>query len=148
MTQRVDATPLAGRATDQALPLVQITWPGIDATAWRCYLRFIAARADRDAGGLMLRDRADYLNGMAVYEAEHDLHHGRVLTIHLFTAFDIANSVVPVRALLNAVIDTARSLDCASIQIRIYDEQPGLRTRLRRLGLAERAGYLWRKVAA
>ena len=146
--QSVRPTPLDGSSLVHALPLVQVTWPGVDTQCWSRYLRFIAERAHgRSAGGLELRDDAGYLNGLAVYEHEQDLQHGPVLTVHLFTALDLANSTAPVRVLLDAAIDRAKDLDCTGVQIRLYDEQPALRTRLRRFGLVERAGYLWKRIA-
>jgi hypothetical protein len=145
--QTVRSTSLHGSSLAQALPLVQVTWPGVDTRSWDRYLSFIAARANgRSAGGLELRDDAGYLNGLAVYEHEQDLQHGPVVTVHLFTALDLANSAAPAHVLLDAVIDRAKDLDCSGVQIRLYDEQPVLRTRLRRFGLVERAGYLWKRV--
>jgi hypothetical protein len=145
--QSVRPTSLAGSSMAEALPLVQVTWRGVDPQSWRHYLGFIAQRAQEcRAGALELRDGADYLNGLAVYERERDLQHGHVLTVHLFTALDLVNSTAPARVLLDAVIDLAKDLDCSGVQIRLYDEQPALRTRLRRFGLVERAGYLWKRI--
>jgi hypothetical protein len=146
--QSVRPTSLAGSAMADALALVQVTWPGVDSGAWGRYLAAIAQRANgRGVGGLALRDEAKYLNGLAVYEHEQDLQHGDVLTVHLFTALDLANSAAPARVLLDALMALARDLDCSGVQIRLYDQQPALRTRLRRFGLVERAGYLWKRIA-
>jgi hypothetical protein len=146
--QLVRPTSLGESAMAEALALVQVTWPGVDSRSWGRYLSAIAQRAKgRSAGGLALRDGAEYLNGLAVYEPEQDLQNGQVLTVHLFTALDLANSATPARVLLDAVIDRAKELDCSGVQIRLYDEQPALRTRLRRFGLVERAGYLWKRIA-
>jgi hypothetical protein len=139
---------LSGGLVAQALPLVQITWPHVDAAAWRRYTEFLAERTgDHEAGALALGDPEDYLNGLVVYEVEQDIHHGRVLTVHLFTAVDLANSVAPVQALLDGAATKAMDLSCNSLQIRLYNEQAALGARLRSLGLSDRAGYLWKRIA-
>jgi hypothetical protein len=130
----------------QALALVQMTWRDVDATTWRIYLRFIADRAEGLAGGLVLKDAAGYLNGVALYEVEQDLQNGRVLTIHVFTAVDIANSAAPVQVLLDAVLKKAADLDCAGVQVRLARRQAILRGHLHRLGLSDHTSWLWKTV--
>jgi hypothetical protein len=131
----------------QALALVQMTWPGVDATTWRLYLRFIADRTEpKQAGGLALNDAADYLNGLAIYEVERNLQCGRVLTIHLFTAMDLANSAAPVQALLDAVVKKAADLGCAAVNIRLARAQSVLRGQLRGLGLSDQMSWLWKSL--
>jgi hypothetical protein len=148
MTPSLHAVALPGDQILQALPLVQVTWPSTNARAWQSYVDFINSRTGGAASGVIaLGDDGNYLSGLMVYEVEHDLEQGAILTVHLFTAVDLANSDTPVRALIETAQAKAAALGCGSLQIRLYEEQTTLGTQLRSLGLSDRAGYLWLRTA-
>jgi hypothetical protein len=69
------------------------------------------------------------------------------LTVHLLTAADLANSDEPLRALLAAAERTAQTLNCRGLQIHPRPEQSALNTRLKVLGLDERACFLWKRIS-
>jgi hypothetical protein len=86
-----------------------------------------------------LLDSAGGLCGLFACRLEHELCEGRVLSISLFTAVDIANSLEPVRALLAAAEAKAKFYGCGSLRIRLSRDQSELVNRLRGLGLARSA---------
>lgn len=134
---------LSGPRVSQALPLIQTAWPHVNARAWQGYSRFFLTRLRRTKAGIVaICDSSDYLCGLFAYEVRPDLHDGLVLAVPLFMGADLQNSTVLIGNLLDAARQKARDFACAGLQIRLYPEQPSLRTRLRTLGLSERAGYL------
>jgi hypothetical protein len=148
MNQSLRSMALSGKQLPRALPLVRATWPGVGAQDWLTYVGFLTARTKgEEAGVIALGDPSDYLSGLLVYEAERDLQQGRVLTVPLFTVIDLANSVTPVRALLEAAKAKAADLGCGGLQVRLYPEQAALAMRLRLLGLSDRVGSLWQRLA-
>jgi len=73
------------------------------------------------------------------------LRAGPILSVRLFTAMDVANSLRPVRALLDAADAQARELDCNLVQIHLGSNQARLASRLRRLGLNHHASLHWKE---
>lgn len=142
MAVNLRALELATGAALEALPLLQVTWPDVTADAWHAYVRYIARRGS-GAGVVVLRDPAGYICGLMVYQVDRNLHEGQVLAVPLLTAIDLANSPAPVRCLLAAARAKAADLDCAGLQIRLYNEQSGVAGHVRRQGFTDRAGYLW-----
>ena len=51
---------------------------------------------------------------------------GPILAVHLFTAIDVANSLLTIRALLDAAEAQALELGCAAVRIRLHDGQAEL----------------------
>lgn len=138
---------LSADQVPEALPLIQVTWPSVDLASWQSFVQFFCAQtAAGDAGVLALRDPAGDLCGLLAYRLDRDLRVGPVLAVHLFTAVDLANSRRTVRALLDIAEARASQLGCAGVQIRLGNEQSGLASRLRALGLSSEAGLFWRKV--
>jgi hypothetical protein len=95
---------------------------------------------------LALRDSVGCICGVFAYRLTRDLQAGRVLAVELFTAADLANSLGTVRALLEAAEMQALELGCAGVQIRLYNDQPALASRLRTLGLLSEAGMFWKMI--
>lgn len=62
-------------------------------------------------GILAIRDLSGYLCGVLAYRRDRDLRMGFILSVHLFTAVDVANSLLHVRALLDAVEVRATEMD-------------------------------------
>jgi hypothetical protein len=127
---------------------VRLTWPRVDQRGWEEFVAFIRNRAGGDGAGVIaLGDEANYLSGLIVYESEHDLEEGRVLTLHLFTAVDLVNSLAPIHSLYRTATAKADELGCGGLQVRLHADQAAIAVHLRALGLSERAGYLWKKLA-
>jgi hypothetical protein len=122
----------------QTLPLAQVTWPGMDLEHWRTYIRSYAGAEPRASSGILaLRDAGDYFCAMFAYRVDLDVRRGKVLTVQLFTAVDLANSPAFTQRLLQAGEAKARELDCASLEIRLYRGQSNLALQLRYLGLVD-----------
>jgi len=133
----------------QTLPLVQATWPVVDVTGWRNFVQFFTDEAtSRESGVDGLRDSAGCFCGVFAYRLDRDLLIGPILTVHLFTAVDVANSLRSIRALLGAVETRAVELGCAAIRIHLCHGQVGLASRLRTLGLGSEVGQFWKKIDA
>lgn len=148
MTGDFRSIALSGRRVSQALPLIQTTWPYVDARAWHGYSQFFLARLrQKEAGIIAICDAADYLCGVLVYEVRPDLRAGQILAVPLFVAADLQNSTALIANLLETVRQKARELRCTGLQIHLHQEQPALRSRLQALGLSDQAEYLWERVA-
>ena len=133
----------------QTLPLVQATWPVVDLTGWRNFVQFFTDEAtSRESGVDGLRDSAGCFCGVFAYRLDRDLLIGPILTVHLFTAVDVANSLRSIRALLGAVETRAVELGCAAIRIHLCHGQAELASRLRTLGLGSEVGQFWKKIDA
>ena len=131
----------------EALPLIQVTWPSVDLASWQSFAQFFCGQtAAGGSGVLALRASGGDLCGLLAYRLDRDLREGLILAVHLFTAVDLANSLRTIRALLEIAETQACRLGCAGIQIRLGNEQSGLASRLRSLGLSSEAGLFWRKV--
>jgi hypothetical protein len=127
----VDA--LSGDEVDLAFPLIQATWLGADLASWRDFVAFFDGQSP--AGTLAVHDASHYICGVLTYRLEWDLHAGRIVGVHLFTAVDLMNSLRPAQALLDAVEIRASELGCGRVHIHLHKDQTGLGSRLRRLGL-------------
>lgn len=149
MTADFRTVPLSSRKISQALPLIQTTWPHVDTRAWHAYCRHFLARAKQTKAGIVaICDSSEYLCGVFVYEVQPDLHQTQTLTVPLFVAADLHNSVALIGNLLEAARQKARDLACVDLQIWIHQERPASRSRLKMLGLVDRAGYLWESVGS
>jgi len=147
MTSSYAAVILSTDLVPQAFPLIRATWPGVDLVAWRSFVRFFNEQETAGQSGVQaLRDPTGGLCGVFAYRLDWDLQLGPMLSVQLFTAVDVANSLRTVRALLDAVEARALQLSCGGIGIRLYGGQAGLAGRLRRLGLSSDAGFLRRDV--
>ena len=132
---------MSDQLAPQALPLVQATWPEVNLASWLSFVRFFNGE-DPDSRMLAMRDSSGYLCGILAYRLDHDLRDGPMLSIPLFTAVDVANSLQTVRALLDIARARASELGCAGVQIRLDKQQSKLAARLRSLGLSSEAGLL------
>ena len=140
------AGPLSGAQTAEVLPLVQVTWPGTDLAAWERYVQFFSGRSAAESGVLAMRDPSDCLCGLLVYSRHWSLGLGPILTVPLFTAVDMANSLEAVRALLEAVETLASALHCRALEIRLDRAQSRLADRLRLLDLSSDAGLFCKMI--
>ena len=139
----------AALSTDQAslaLPLVQATWPDVDLPSWLCFVQFFCQDVAEKSGILTISDLSGYLCGVLAYRRDRDLRLGFILSVHLFTAVDVANSLLPVRALLDAMEARATELGCAGVQIRMDPAQSQLAARLRILGLSSEVSMLRKRI--
>jgi hypothetical protein len=133
-----DSVSLSGEQASQALPLVQVIWPGVDVAAWQRSVRFFSEEAGA-SGVLAVRNEARYLCGVLAYRTDWDLQRDPILAVRVFAAMDLVNSLVTVRGLLDAAEMRAHQLDCAGVEIRLSTKQKGLAARLRALGVSSHA---------
>jgi len=131
--------PFSRTQAAEVLPLLQATWPGTDLAGWERYGQFFGGKPAAESGLLAMRDSGDCLCGLLVYRLHWSLDRGPVLTVPLFTAVDVANSLEAVRALLEAAERQASALHCAAVEIRLDRAQSRLADRLRLLGLSSGA---------
>ncbi len=138
---------LSGDQVPLAFPLIRATWPGADLASWQSFVEFFNDEIGaKRSGVLALRDPAGCICGVLAYRLDRDLRAGPILAIHLFTAVDLLNSLRTVRALLEAADGQALELGCAGVQIRLRNDQSGLASHLRSLGVAPEASLLWKKI--
>jgi hypothetical protein len=134
---------MSDQLAPQALPLVQATWPEVDLLNWLSFVRFFNGETTGpESCILVMSDPSGHLCGILAYRLDHNLRDGLMLSIPLFTAVDVANSLQTVRALLDIAKARASELGCAGVQIRMDKEQSKLAARLRSLGLSSEAGLL------
>jgi hypothetical protein len=138
---------LSGDQVPLALPLIQATWPSADLAAWGSFVASFDERVEpKRSGVIALHDGAGHICGVFAYRVDRDLQAGAILAVQLFTAVDVVNSLKTVRALLDAAKLRALELGCAGVQIRLSNDQAGLASRLRLLGLSSHAGFVWKEV--
>jgi hypothetical protein len=147
MNSRFEIVGLTRQHVARALPVVQATWPDVDLASWESFVQpFAAPAAPSQSGVLALSDASGTLCGLLAYRRDQDLRQP-VLAVQLFTVVDLANSPLTARALLDAAEIRARELGCPRVEIRLYQEQGELMSRLHALGLASEACLLQLKVA-
>lgn len=147
MSVSFHVVPLSGDQVSQAFPLIQVTSPGADLGSWLSFVEFFSGQpAAQGTGVLALHDPKRYICGILAYRLDRDLRAGSLLTVQLFTAVDLINSLRPVRALLDAAEARACELGCTGIQIRVSGEQTGLASRLRALGLSSEGELFCKKI--
>jgi len=134
---------ISDQLAPQALPLVQATWPDVDLLDWLSFVRFFNGETTGPQSCILaMRDSSGYLCGILAYRLDHHLRDGPMLSIPLFTAVDVANSLQTVRALLDIAKARAAALGCAGVQIRLDKAQSKLAARLRNLGVSSEAGLI------
>jgi hypothetical protein len=141
------AAALSDDEVSQAFPLIQATWPAADLCAWQSFVRFFNDRTMVGRAGVhAVRDPAGSICGIFAYRLDRDLRVGLLLAIQLFTAVDLINSRRTVRALLDAAEGQAGALNCDRVQIRLYNDQSGLASHLRALGLSSEGSLFWKRI--
>lgn len=147
MSASFNVAVLSGGQAPLAFPLIQATWPSIELASWLSFVEFFNdPKATTGSAVLALRDSVSCICGVLAYRLARDLRAGPVLAVELFTAADLANSLGTVRALLEAAEMQALELGCAGVQIRLYNDQPALASRLRTLGLLSETGMFWKMI--
>jgi len=122
-------TTFALRAEDIGIvfPLVRAIGTEIDLSRWDSFARRIIAAPTAAACGIIgLRSAAGYVSGLFIYRVEHDLRHGTVLAIDLFTALDLFNEERATRALMQLADAKAHELNCKATHIRVNTAQTSL----------------------
>jgi len=134
MSGPLAAAELAPADLAQALPLLRITWPELDLPAWQAFAAEFRSAYKAEARITGLFDSADGLCGLLASRIDHALS-GRILVIPIFTAVDIANSLAPVRALLDLAQAKMNEQGCKSLQIHLANAQRQLMRRLGPFGI-------------
>lgn len=110
-----------------AFPLVRAIDVDIDLPRWRSFARrMIDAPPSSACGAIGLRSAAGYVCGLLIYQVEHDLRHGTVLAVDLFTALDLLNEERAIHALMQVADAKSRELNCAATYTRIGATQKSL----------------------
>lgn len=131
----------------EAFPLIRATWPDAELDWWKDYISlYIHPTLGMETGAFVLRDRMEGICGLFAYEVDREHKDGPVMDVRLFTAVDLANSLITVEALLDAVEERAAQLICRKIQLRTHSVQSALAMRLRALGLAPQGDFLAKPV--
>jgi hypothetical protein len=141
---------LSADQTAVVFPLVHAAVPGIDLDAWRKFARALGGGAEPSspAGALGLRNEAGYICGLILFRRDHDLRHGKVLTVNLFIALDLVNEEEAASALLQAAEAKARELSCTAIHIRLDTTQKSLGQRFAASGYRGEADIFCRAIDA
>lgn len=135
MSEPLTAAELVLGDLAQALPLLRVTWPKLGLSGWQAFAADFCAAQKAEACITGLFDNAGGLCGLLASRVDHILGTGRVLTIPVFTAIDIANSLAPVEALLDLAQTQMTEHGCNSLQIHLAGTQGELVKRLRSWGL-------------
>jgi hypothetical protein len=138
---------LTGDQVSRAFPLIQASWPDADLASWQNYVQFFSeAPTDRHSGVLGVYDTAGYICGVFAYQLDRDLRRGLMLTVQLFTAVDLTNSLRTVAAVVDVAESRARELGCKGVQILLRKDQARLALRVSELGLSSEASSFWKPV--
>ncbi|HVA14917.1 MAG TPA: hypothetical protein VNF99_16850 [Stellaceae bacterium] len=135
MSEPLRAAELAPADLAQALPLLRVTWSKLDLPAWQTFAANFCGQDRAEARITGLFDSGGGLCGLLASRIDHTLDGGRILAIPVFTAVDIANSLAPVRALLDLAQAKMNEHGCGSLQIHLVSTQGELVKRLRAFGL-------------
>lgn len=146
MLESFTAAELAPADLVQALPLLRATWPELDLPAWQSFAAEFCSADKAEARITGLFDSAGGLCGLLASRIDHTLS-GRILAIPIFTAVDIANSLVPIRALLDLAQAQMTEHGCDSLQIHLASAQRHLVERFRSIGLRQ-SGSLYSATAS
>jgi hypothetical protein len=134
MSGPLAAAELAPADLAQALPLLRITWPELDLPAWQAFAAEFRSAYKAEARITGLFDNAGGLCGLLASRIDHAFG-GRILTVPIFTAVDIANSLAPVQALLDHAQAKMNEHGCSSLQIHLANAQRELMKRLGPFGM-------------
>jgi hypothetical protein len=138
MLESFTAAELAPADLAQALPLLRATWPELDLPAWQTFAAEFC-RVDKAKARITgLFDSSGVLCGLLASRIDHALG-GRILAFPIFTVVDLANSLAPVRALLDLAQAQINEHGCDSLQIHLASGQEELMKRLRPFGLRRSA---------
>ena len=138
---------LSGDLIPETLPLVRVSWPGVDLARWREYVQFLSVHSEAKRSGVDgLRDSSGCYCGVFAYQIDRDLLLGPVLAVRLFTAVDVANSPRTLKALLDNVETRACELGCGAVQIYLHAGQTKLASRLRALSFIEEYSQFYKRL--
>lgn len=120
MARRLITKPLQREQIAQAFPLVQIALGDISLPRWRAFAaQLVTPRGRQSRGIVTVQSKQDYIYGLFVYRVRTDLRHRRVLEVELVAAADLVDAQAPIEALIRAMEDTARALDCGAIHTMV-----------------------------
>lgn len=107
----------------QAFPLIQSAVPELTLEKWNVFVDLVAGLARgaerRHAGIMTIQNSRGYIHGLFSYMVEASLHHGRVLSIDNFVAFDFVEREQAIETMFGAMDDIAYGLGCQAIHVRL-----------------------------
>jgi hypothetical protein len=118
---RFSAAPLLEEEIDRAYPLVQLVLPAVSAERWRAFAR-TSLGASGSRGILAVRDAKGYILGLAGFRRQFELEAGAVLIAEPLLFIDLLKPEDVAMALIDAVEDQARRLQCAKVRIFISQD--------------------------
>lgn len=117
------AKELTAEQVAQAFPLIQSAVPHLTLERWNGFVDLVAKLASgaerRQAGIMTIQNNRGYIHGLFSYTVEASLHHGRVLSIDNFVAFDMVDRDKAIEAMFEAMDDIAYGLGCQAIHVRL-----------------------------
>ena len=120
------AKELNAEQVAQAFPLIQSVVPHLTLEQWNGFVGLVGSLASeaqrRQAGIMTIQNSRGYIHGLFSYTVEANLHHGRVLSIDNFVAFDLVDRDRAIEAMFDAMDDIAYGLGCHAIHVRLPEE--------------------------
>jgi hypothetical protein len=105
---------------DISFPIVRLTMPLVDLTAWRRFAVHAVAAKTTARGILAVRWRGrPYPGGLACFDSATDLEDGRILVARHVVAVDILYPERMIRALIAALEIVGKTNRCASLHISL-----------------------------
>ncbi len=105
---------------DPSFPIVRLTMPLVDLTAWRRFAVHAVTAKTTSRGILAVRWRGrPYPGGLACFDSATDLEDGRILVARHVVAVDILNPERMIRALIAALEVVGRTNRCASLHVSL-----------------------------
>jgi hypothetical protein len=113
-------TRLHAADIDPSFPIVRLTMPLVDLTAWRRFAVHAVAAKTTARGILAVRWRGrPHPGGLACFDSATDLEDGRILVARHVVAVDILNPERMIRALIAALEIVGKSNRCASLHVSL-----------------------------
>ncbi|BBK44292.1 hypothetical protein STVA_43120 [Allostella vacuolata] len=123
MRSRYRVVPLTKARAPQAYPLVQGHFPGLSLSAWRAEVARRLRVLSLPSGVLVVEGEQGYLVGIAMYRTERTAVGGRALVVDCFLALSLVDRRGVAAALLEGLMQVARSGGCGEISAFVRCER-------------------------
>ena len=112
--------PLTAERIAQAFPLVQTSLLQVTLDAWCDFAEALVFRPNGAAAGIIVvPGERDTIAGLSGYRVDHDLVHGRLLSVEHFLAFDLLDRRAVAHALAAGLEGLARQHRCTAIHTQL-----------------------------